>query len=1002
MLPPLVQRELRVALFRRGARRQWLTAAWMAVGLTLAVLFFLGLGGFTATGRPLFLWLFFLASMRVVRRGFSLTADLFSEERRNNTLGLIVLTGLSPLEILICKLLGAILLVAYGMLGGLPFFTIPILIGGVLQTQVVWGFVFLANLLFFCVAIGLLASVLHRDGGQAHLTAQAIAAILCLTTPGLYWLGLLGTGPAIAQDWLALSPLYPAYLVVISFSGAPVRDFWFSGEVTLGYSCVATLLAAIILQRTWREGAVLVGSTIWREKWRRWLRSGGFWRGRLRRRLLDGQPFSWLAARDQMPVLTAYGVLVMAVVLWLIGLAQTGARWLSPFAVLTTMVIIHYALNLAIAYAAARTFAEERLSGGFEVLLTTPLKTDEVVQGQLMSLALQFRTVVLLTLLADAVLCGIGFHSLGGSIPSACAYLITWTLLLAQLLEMHRESALRSMWISAWTGRPGFAALRTFGKHLWLVLWGWVFSLCFLGGSSLFKDSIGLWCVLVLPLTPGLIVSTWLIYTWRVYLKEKLIKELRRIASAPIPSKHDKRFIIWSPHLIQAPGPWGDLMLEASEPVENKLPQRAHPARAAVSTMIMGLAMSLPLRMSAADWPQWRGPDRDGIWHETGIIESFPTNGLRVCWRVPIGRGWSSPVVAKGRVYVSDVEVVQSNATERVLCFDETSGKLVWTHSYVARYPQWALGPDGGGPRATPIVRDGKLYNLGGLGRLLCLDATRGKVVWERDLAKDYEVQEFSGITGSPLIEDDLLILNICGKPAACVVAFNCKSGKEAWKALDDSFTYSSPIIVKDGGCKQLIVWSQEAVTSLDPRSGRTYWREVIDTPGDMAVSTPVFLNHNLLVAGLMFRLEADKPAASVLWPENRDLMKRVLSNTSTALLDGEYVYSGTISGDLVCLETRTGKELWRTNSVTAAGNGSSIHITPCGDAMFLFTDQGDLVRAKLSPQGYRESSRAHVLEPTSPFGAKKRAWVPPAYANRHAFVRNDKELICVSLEPKP
>lgn len=419
-------------------------------------------------------------------------------------------------------------------------------------------------------------------------------------------------------------------------------------------------------------------------------------------------------------------------------------------------------------------------------------------------------------------------------------------------------------------------------------------------------------------------------------------------------------------------------------------------------TAALSFSLLLPIAVRAEDWPQWRGPNRDGVWNETGIMESFPSGGLKISWRAPVGRGWSSPVVAHGRVYVTDVKLADRKARERVLCLNEANGKLLWSHTYAVNYPDWAFDPNAGGPRATPIIRDGKLFTLGALGHLFCLDAAKGVVVWEKSLAKEYEVKEFTGITASPLIEDGLLILYLCGKPAACVVAFDKNSGKEAWRALDDSFTYSSPIILTAGGRKQLIVWTQEAVTSLDPATGHTWWREQLRTPGDMAVSTPVFSNQRLLIGGLMLKLDADKPAAAVLWPETRIVAKRVLSNTSTALLQGEYVFSAKISGELVCLEAATGKQVWQTNTVTELKNGSSIHLTPCGEAVFLFTDQGNLIRAQVTPQGYREISRVQLLEPTSPFGGRKCAWTPPAYANRHVFARNDKELVCASLAAKP
>jgi outer membrane protein assembly factor BamB len=267
---------------------------------------------------------------------------------------------------------------------------------------------------------------------------------------------------------------------------------------------------------------------------------------------------------------------------------------------------------------------------------------------------------------------------------------------------------------------------------------------------------------------------------------------------------------------------------------------------------------------------------------------------------------------------------------------------------------------------------------------------------------KDFGNKAFSGITSSPLIEDGMRVLQISAKPGAAVVALEEDSGREVWRALDDSFTYSSPIVITAGGKWQLIVWTQAGVTSLDPRTGKTLWRELFHTPGDMGVSTPVFHNGQLLVAGVMFQLDQDKPSAEVLWPESKAPTKRVLSNTSTALFRDDYIYSAKISGALVCLEAATGKEVWTTNAVTAVGNGSCIHITPNADAAFLFTDEGNLILARLTPQGYQEISRAHLLEPTSPFGQKKCAWTPPAFANRCVFVRNDLELICASLAATP
>lgn len=420
----------------------------------------------------------------------------------------------------------------------------------------------------------------------------------------------------------------------------------------------------------------------------------------------------------------------------------------------------------------------------------------------------------------------------------------------------------------------------------------------------------------------------------------------------------------------------------------------------AVGTALLACFAALLVEMRADDWPQWRGPNRDGVCHETGLLQTFPTNGLPVSWRVPVGRGWSSPVVAQGRVFITDVHLVASNATERVLCVDEATGKPLWVHEYKAAYPAWAFDPNAGGPRATPAVRDGRLFTLGAMGQFFCLDASTGRVVWKKDLAQEYEVKEFSGITASPLIEDDLVILYMCGKPNACVVAFHRNSGREIWRALDDSFTYTSLISFTAAGQRQLIVWTQEAITSLDPKTGRTWWRELLRTPGDAAVATPVFSNPWLLLGGLMMKLDPDQPAASILWPEARAISKRILSNTSTPLLQGPHVFSAMTSGELICLEARTGHELWRTNSVTDLKNGSSIHITVNGDSVLLFTNEGNLIRARLDATGYHELSRVHVLDPTHPFNGRNVLWPPPAFANRHIFARNDRELIRASLSP--
>lgn len=417
-------------------------------------------------------------------------------------------------------------------------------------------------------------------------------------------------------------------------------------------------------------------------------------------------------------------------------------------------------------------------------------------------------------------------------------------------------------------------------------------------------------------------------------------------------------------------------------------------------------ALTLPLLLvafvKAEDWPQFRGPNRDGVWNETGILKTFPAGGLKIRWRVPVGPGWSSPVVARGRVFLTDSRYEKPRAWERIQCFEETTGKRLWIHAYEVTYPDWAFIPEhGGGPAATPIVEAGKVYVLGRSGQTYCFDARNGRVIWKKLLGKEYEIGELS-CRSSPLIEGNLLILLTGAKPGACVLALDKKTGKEVWKALDEPVSNSSPLVIVAGGKRQLIVWTSVSVASLNPATGETYWREPMVTSNNDSIPTPVVQKNRLLISGLMLELDNNLPDAKVLWPETLAPSKRLLSNTSTAVLRGDHVFSAKSNGELVCLDAGTGKKVWGATNVTGLKTGASIHLTPNGDSAFLFTDEGNLILSRLTSDGCREISRVHLLEPTSFLGAQKFAWAPPSFANHHVFARNDEELVCASLAANP
>ena len=403
----------------------------------------------------------------------------------------------------------------------------------------------------------------------------------------------------------------------------------------------------------------------------------------------------------------------------------------------------------------------------------------------------------------------------------------------------------------------------------------------------------------------------------------------------------------------------------------------------------------------ASDWPQWRGPNRDDTWTETGILSSFPSTGLIPKWKVPVGFGYSTPIITNGMLYLSDLVIEKPIVHERVLCFNARSGKRVWMTEHDTTPPDWFFNPaQMRGPGSTPIIHNGRVYSLSMFSTLKCLDARKGSVLWKRDLVAEYQLPP-SSLDASPLVDGNLLIASIGGRPTAGVVAFDLLTGREVWKALNETATWSSPVIVSAGGTRQLIVWMRQSVTSLNPTNGAVYWREPTvsgGSPGFSAVSTPVIQGDRLLISGLMFQLDRNQPAAKVLWPDTPSGTRRILSDTSTPLFKDGFVYSPRSGGLFVCLDAGTGREVWQTNAVTNLRQGACVHLTPNGSSLFLFTDQGDLVRAQLTPAGYRELGRIHLIEPTSPLFENKFAWAAPAFANRNIFVRNDRELLCYSL----
>lgn len=419
---------------------------------------------------------------------------------------------------------------------------------------------------------------------------------------------------------------------------------------------------------------------------------------------------------------------------------------------------------------------------------------------------------------------------------------------------------------------------------------------------------------------------------------------------------------------------------------------------------------------SAEDWPQWLGPDRASVWTASNIVDSFPESGLKVKWRTPVGLGYSGPAVVGNKVYVMDYikkagKIINNpggktklQGTERIQCLSADTGKPIWEYSYNCPYDiSYAAGP-----RCTPTVNDGKVYALGAEGNLFCLDADNGKVIWSKDFKSDFNSKTpIWGHSASPLVEGDTLYC-LVGGPGSIAVAFDKNTGKELWRSLDNSETgYCPPTMITHDGQKQLLIWHPASLNSLDPQTGKVNWTIPLKPGYGMSVTVPRQQGDKLYVsaigdeAALIELGNGRKPTAKIIWKGKP--RSALYSCNSTPFIDGNTIYGSDIqSGDFVAADLKSGDRIWATKKVTDAGRRdrhATAFIVKHENKYFLFTEKGDLVLADLSPDGYKEISRFHVLEPTNEAFGRPVVWSHPAFANKSLFARNDKELVCVSLE---
>jgi outer membrane protein assembly factor BamB len=402
-------------------------------------------------------------------------------------------------------------------------------------------------------------------------------------------------------------------------------------------------------------------------------------------------------------------------------------------------------------------------------------------------------------------------------------------------------------------------------------------------------------------------------------------------------------------------------------------------ARVLGTMLLAGLGVWSQAR--ADDWPQFLGPTRNGISLEVGLLQSWPKDGPKVAWQKDVGRGFSGPAVAGGRLILFH----RLGEEEMVECLNATTGKLLWRFAYPTEYVD-DFGMDDG-PRATPLIADKRVYTLGAEGRLHCLELETGKKIWDRSLNSDYQARKgFFGVGTSPLLEGNLLLVNVGGTEAG-IVGFSKDSGKEVWRATHHEASYSSPVVATFNGRRLAIFLTREGIVFLDPLTGNVKhsqrFRAAIHSSVNAA--TPVVANDCVFFSALYgtgaLALRVHKDRFEQLWKNNDSLS----CHYSTAIHHDGFIYGidGGLEGDaqLRCVELTTGRIRWgkdrfgRASMILAEGR------------LVCLNEHGELLLVEANPGAYQEKARAALL--LTPCRSQ------PALADGLLYARDPKKLVC-------
>lgn len=429
-------------------------------------------------------------------------------------------------------------------------------------------------------------------------------------------------------------------------------------------------------------------------------------------------------------------------------------------------------------------------------------------------------------------------------------------------------------------------------------------------------------------------------------------------------------------------------------------------------TLLIALSLSGMARPAgrAADWPQWRGPGRDGVWGETGIIESFASPELKPAWSASVGPGYSGPTVAGDRVFLTD-RVTSPEQQERVLCFDRATGRPLWALAYpcVYRDIDYALGP-----RAAVTVAGGRAFAYGAMGHAHGFDAGDGRVLWARDLSTEYRATiNVWGVSSAPLVAGDLVIFQVGGQPDACLVALDVQTGRERWRALDGKASYSSPRLVRQGDRDVVLAWTAHWLACLEPATGRVIWK-VPYKPSKMIINVPdpvldeagarVFLS-SFYDGSYLYALKADGGTPELLWQRTGTSERKtdaLHSIIMTPFIRGGHAYGIDSYGEMRGLNLANGDRVWEDTTLLPKGRWATAHFVQNGDRTWITTERGEIVIARLTAAGFQPISRARFITPGTTLRGRDYpiAWSHPAYAYQCLFARNDRELVCLPLTP--